>query len=169
MKKFLYCASLILLIGLLIPQTFVMPVYQATKSDYNQDSFWYYPWSGSGAHKGVDIFTNKKGVEVVSATHGLVIGRGHLSKGGNFVLILGPKWRIHYYAHLQSSSVSFLEFVSPNKIIGIVGNSGNAAGKQPHIHYSIMTLIPYIWRIDSSPQGWKKMFYLNPITFLNDL
>ncbi|HEB59025.1 MAG TPA: M23 family peptidase, partial [Gammaproteobacteria bacterium] len=29
-------------------------------------------------------------------------------------------------------------------------------------HYSILTLIPYPWRWDASPQGWKKMFYLDP-------
>jgi hypothetical protein len=30
----------------------------------------------------------------------------------------------------------------------------------------ITTLIPYPWRIDDSPLGYLKMFYLNPIEFL---
>jgi murein DD-endopeptidase MepM/ murein hydrolase activator NlpD len=50
--------------------------------------------------------------------------------------------------------------------IGAVGTTGNAKGKSPHLHYSIMTLVPYPWRIDNGKQGWKKMFYLNPINYL---
>ena len=47
-----------------------------------------------------------------------------------------------------------------------MGTSGNAAGKPPHLHYSIVTLVPYVFRIDAAPQGWMKMFYLNPIDYL---
>jgi murein DD-endopeptidase MepM/ murein hydrolase activator NlpD len=53
-----------------------------------------------------------------------------------------------------------------SEALGIVGTTGNAKGKPPHLHYAIVTLIPYPWRIDSKPQGWKKMFYLNPIDYL---
>jgi len=59
-----------------------------------------------------------------------------------------------------------LSFVNTNSTIGTVGTSGNAVGKPPHLHYSILTIIPYVWRIDSDRQGWKKMFYLNPIEYL---
>jgi hypothetical protein len=47
-----------------------------------------------------------------------------------------------------------------------VGDSGNAKGKPTHLHYSIVTLVPHPWRIDGSPQGWKKMFYLDPTRYL---
>ena len=87
--------------------------------------------------------------------------------GGKVVLVLGPKWRLHYYAHLDSISTGFFSIVSPSKEIGRVGATGNAAGKPPHLHYAIKTLIPYPWRMDRSVQGWKKMFYLNPIPYLN--
>jgi ABC-type polysaccharide/polyol phosphate export permease len=36
------------------------------------------------------------------------------------------------------------------------------------LHYSIVTIFPYVWRIDSDRQGWKKMFYLNPIAYLDE-
>ena len=158
----------ILLIGFIIPQSFRMPVIGANIGDYNQNTYWYSPWGSSGTHKGVDIFTKKEGVGVVATTSGLVLATGSISKGGNFVLILGPKWRLHYYAHLQSIATHRLDWVKSGNRIGTVGTTGNAIGKQPHIHYSILTLIPYIWRIDKSPHGWKKMLYLNPIPFLND-
>ncbi|GAB5409460.1 MAG: M23 family metallopeptidase [Balneolaceae bacterium] len=166
-KKLLLFLVLIISIGLLIPQKFVMPVFGASKVDYNQETFWYSPWGSSCTHKGVDIFA-KEGTELFSSTHGIVIAKGNMSKGGNFVLILGPKWRIHYYAHLRISSTELFKIVHHNSIIGEVGSTGNANGKEPHVHYSILTLIPYPWKVDFSPQGWKKMFYLDPIPLLND-
>lgn len=81
-------------------------------------------------------------------------------------MVLGPKWRIHYYAHLRDINVGFFDLLSAGETVGTVGTTGNAKGKQPHLHYSIFTLIPYLWRIDGAPQGWLKMFFLNPIDFL---
>lgn len=142
-----------------------MPVDGATKSSYNEKSFWYYPWGKSVTHKGVDIFA-KTGTTVRSSTSGLVLYSGTLGMGGNVVLVLGAKWRLHYYAHLQTTKISTFSWVSRNEIIGTVGTSGNAVGKPPHLHYSIVTLVPYFLRVDKDRQGWKKMFYLNPIDFL---
>ncbi len=164
-KKIAISILIIFILGLLIPQNLKMPVKGATKSDYNPQSFWYYPWGKSVTHKGVDIFA-KKGTEIHSATYGLVLYRGEIMRGGKVVLVLGPKWRLHYYAHLDKLKTSAFSFVSKKTTIGTVGASGNAAGKQPHLHYSIITTIPYVWRIDSDKQGWKKMFYLNPIEYL---
>ena len=84
-----------------------MPVKGATKSDYNSKSFWFYPWGESVTHKGVDIFA-KKETEINSSTSGLVLYSGKISMGGMFVLVLGPKWRLHYYAHLNELKKSSL-------------------------------------------------------------
>lgn len=165
-KKVLTVILVITVIGLLIPENFKMPVVGATKSSYNQESFWYYPWGKSGTHKGVDIFA-KTGTPIVSSTSGLVVYTGKISMGGNVIAVLGPKWRIHYYAHLDTINTSAFSFVGHNDTIGAVGTSGNAKGKPPHLHYTIATLIPYVWRIDKSPQGAKKMFFLNPVERLN--
>ncbi len=165
MKKLWRFLAIVFLIGLLIPQSFEMPIENASKADFNKDSFWYYPWGKSGTHKGVDIFA-KAGTSLHSATPGLVLYTGNLSLGGKVVLVLGPKWRFHYYAHLDEISTSSFRFVNTKTQIGTVGNTGNAAGKPAHLHYSILTPVPYVWRIDTAPQGWLKMFYLNPIDFL---
>ncbi|MCG7501520.1 M23 family metallopeptidase [Tenacibaculum sp. Mcav3-52] len=164
-KRRVLIILVLLLTGFLIPQNLKMPVKGATKSDYNPKSFWYYPWGKSITHKGVDIFA-KKNTKITSSTLGIVLFSGKTSMGGNTVLVLGPKWRLHYYAHLENVKTSSLTFVNNNSVIGTVGTSGNAAGKAPHLHYSILTIIPYVWKIDSERQGWKKMFYLNPIEFL---
>ncbi len=145
-----------------------MPVKEANDKSYHHESYWYYPWGRSGTHKGVDIFATK-GKTVLSSTHGLVLYKGEVNRGGKVVLILGPKWRFHYYAHLDEINTSLFSIAGSGEKIGTVGTSGNAKGKPPHLHYSIVTLIPYPWRIDSAPQGWKKMFYLNPIDYFKKI
>ncbi|WP_179315257.1 M23 family metallopeptidase [Winogradskyella undariae] len=151
-KKILLGIVTVLIIGFLIPQNLEMPVKEATKSDYNSKSFWFYPWGKSVTHKGVDIFA-KKGTEINSSTSGLVLYAGEINVGGKVVVVVGPKWRIHYYAHLNELNTSLFSFVSKESKIGTVGASGNAVGKSPHLHYSILTIIPYLWRMDSDKQG----------------
>jgi peptidoglycan LD-endopeptidase LytH len=165
-RKTIIILATVLLLGFFLPENFAMPVRGAHTNDYNAASFWYYPWGKSGTHKGVDIFA-KEGTSVLAATSGIVIYSGEMGRGGNVIVVLGPKWRLHYYAHLQQQLASFGEFISGGEEIGSVGTSGNAAGKSPHLHYSISTIIPYVWRADGSHQGWKKMFYLDPTPKLN--
>lgn len=150
------------IVGYLIPDGAHMPVDGATSSDYHPDSFWYYPWGKSVTHKGVDIFA-KAGTVVESCTRGIVLYTGTLELGGKVVFVLGPKWRIHYYAHLDSIETSPLTLVGSSTSIGTVGSTGNARGKSPHLHYSVLSLMPRPWKIDGEKQGWKKMFFLDPI------
>ena len=164
-KKIAFIVFLVVVVGLLVPQEYSMPVEGANKASYHPQSFWYYPWGKSGTHKGVDIFA-KEGTAMNSATDGLVVYTGSLELGGNVVVILGPKWRLHYYAHLRDINTTSFSIAKRDKLIGTVGTSGNAKGKPPHLHYSIVSLLPYFWQIDLDRQGWKKMFYLNPIPFL---
>lgn len=165
-KKISLTFFAILILGYFLPQNFKMPVEGATASDYNKDSFWYYPWGRSGTHKGIDIFA-RKGTNIRSSVSGIVLYAGEIEFGGKVIWVLGPKWRLHYFAHLDEIKTSSFSWVSQKSIIGTVGDSGNAIGKPPHLHYSIATPIPYFWRIDKAPEGWKKMFYLNPIDYLS--
>ena len=151
----------ILVVGLVIPEKLAIPVKGATSADWNHQTFWHEPWGSSGVHKGIDIF-GTKGTPVISASHGIVVFSGELGKGGNAIAVLGPKWRIHYFAHLQSRSVEVGDLVRRNAGIGTLGDTGNARGKPPHVHYSILSLVPLFWRSTTESQGWKKMFFLNP-------
>ncbi|WP_226665204.1 M23 family metallopeptidase [Microbulbifer aggregans] len=164
-RKFSLAILALLLAGFLLPERKVVPVVGASDHDWNKNSFWYEPWGSSGVHKGVDIFA-RKGTAAVSTTDMLILYTGQVGKGGNVVLGLGPKWRLHYFAHLEQIAESTGFYVSASETIGTVGDSGNAAGKQPHMHYSVVSLIPYLWKMDSSTQGWKKAFYQNPIEYL---
>lgn len=155
----------LLFVGFLLPERLTIPVRGASEKDWNHQTYWYEPWGSSGVHKGIDIFA-PPGTPVVSSTYGMVIFKGNIQKGGNVVVLLGPKWRVHYYAHLNEINESLGLFAGTAEIIGRVGNSGNAKDKPAHLHYTILTLLPYLWRVDTSTQGWKKMFFLNPSKML---
>ncbi|SEA05545.1 Peptidase family M23 [Thiothrix caldifontis] len=150
----------------LLPEIPQIPVQGASAKDWNPKSFWYYPWGRSGTHKGIDIFA-KEGTPVQASTAGLVVRSGVDSLGGNVVAVLGAKWRIHYYAHLQTIKVNNGQWVTVGANIGTVGTSGNAQGKPPHLHYDIRTLYPQPWLYDSSrQQAWRRMFFVDPNSFL---
>lgn len=157
----------VLALGLLVPQNLKMPVVGADSNSYNHETFWYEGWGTSIVHKGIDVFA-RRGTSVHSATWGIVLATAEYGKGGKFVLVLGPQWRVHYYAHLDEIRTTPFSLVTHDTEIGTVGNTGNAATTPAHLHYGIGTLIPYPWRIDNAPLGWQKMFYLNPIDYLNE-
>lgn len=156
----------VIMFGFLIPQTISIPVVGATKSDWNKDSFWYEPWGTSGVHKGVDIFSSK-GVPVVAPINMLVLYKGNIKKGGVVIVGLDSRWRLYYFAHLEKIEEKLGFFVLSGSRIGTVGDSGNAKGKPPHLHFSIISLVPLPWLIDGSTQGYKKAFYIDPIKFMN--
>jgi murein DD-endopeptidase MepM/ murein hydrolase activator NlpD len=152
--------------GFIVPETRRIPVAGARPADWNRHSFWHYPWGRSVVHKGIDIFA-KEDTPVLAATGGIILFAGDLPRGGRVILLLSAKWRMHYYAHLQRIDVSTLQIVRSGEAIGLVGTTGNAQGKPPHLHYSIISLIPlpshYGYRM---PVGWLRMFYIDPDGFL---
>jgi len=164
-RTFLAFVFIVLAAGFLVPENLQIPVEEATSEDWNEQSFWYEPWGISGVHKGIDIFADK-GKALLSSSPAIILYTGELARGGKVILSIGPKWRLHYYAHLEYSAVKRWQRLKGGEQIGLVGDSGNAKGKPPHVHYSIVTLLPYVWRIDGSTQGWKKMFYLDPSELL---
>ena len=169
MKKLFKITVLVLLglfaVGFLLPENLQMPVDGANHNSYNHKTFWYEGWGTSIVHKGIDIFA-RSGTHIRPATAGLVICKAEFGKGGKFLVILGPHWHIHYYAHMKEVRTSLFSWVTKETVIGTVGNTGNAAHTPSHLHYGLATLIPYPWRIDDAPLGWQKMFYLNPIDYL---
>jgi len=161
LRKMAIVIACVVVAGLLWPSRQLIPVKGASTADWNHDTFWHHPWGRSGVHKGIDIFASE-GTPVIASTGGVVVYSGTLAQGGNAVVILGPKWRFHYYAHLASRGVRVGVTVGRGDEIGVVGTTGNAAGKPPHLHYSIATAVPYPWRLTRQRQGWKKMIYLSP-------
>jgi len=124
---------------------------------WDAQSFWYYPWGESIVHKGIDIFA-KEGDAVLAATYGVVIDKGYGPVSGNYVKILGPNWRIQYYAHMKKSNVWLLQFVRKGEKIGEVGNTGNAMGKPHHLHFSVTTILPISGKLMTRFKDGKSRF-----------
>ncbi|PIW61695.1 M23 family metallopeptidase [Shewanella sp. CG12_big_fil_rev_8_21_14_0_65_47_15] len=159
--------ALLLLGGYLIPESPVIPVKGASSKDWNSQTFWYEPWGTSGVHKGIDIFAPKN-TPVIAPTPMLIIYRGNFFQGGKVVVGLGPKWQIHYFAHLAAIAADTRLIAMKGDPLGAVGDTGNAQGKPAHLHYSILSLLPKPWLIDTSTQGYKKAVYQNPIEYLKE-
>ncbi|SES97980.1 M23 family metallopeptidase [Thorsellia anophelis] len=160
-KKKRYLIIIILLINVyILPANVMIPVKDASAKDWNPKTFWHEPWGASIVHKGIDIFA-KKGQPVLAATNGITIFQGNIKRGGHIIIMLDRSLRLHYYAHLSEASHAPL-IAFQGEPIGFVSNTGNAKGKPAHLHYSVFSIFPHPWRIDSSTHGWKKMFYLNP-------
>ena len=92
---------------------------------------------GDRRHEGIDIFA-PRGRAVLAATEGLVTRMGTNRLGGKVVWVLGPGRQLHYYAHLDEyGAVRVGELVPAGTQLGTVGNTGNAQGTPPHLHYGI--------------------------------
>ena len=121
LRNLIVILGLTTVLGLLVPEHWQLPVEGADRRSYDQRSYWYHPWGNSVTHKGVDIFA-KAGTPVNSATGGFVLYTGVMRRGSNVVLVLGPKWRLHYFAHLKDIGTG--TWVSAGEAIGTVGITG---------------------------------------------
>jgi murein DD-endopeptidase MepM/ murein hydrolase activator NlpD len=93
--------------------------------------------SSGRRHEGIDIFA-RRGSPVLSTTEGIVMRKGTTALGGRNIWVLGPGGHRHYYAHLDTHGpLSVGDRVVAGTVLGTVGNTGNAAGTPPHLHYGI--------------------------------
>jgi murein DD-endopeptidase MepM/ murein hydrolase activator NlpD/SH3-like domain-containing protein len=92
--------------------------------------------AGGREHQGIDIFA-PRGTRVVAADEGWVSSARTNNLGGNVVWIRTSRGQSHYYAHLDDQLVDAGTHVRAGEPIGTVGNTGNARGTAPHLHFGI--------------------------------
>jgi peptidoglycan hydrolase-like protein with peptidoglycan-binding domain len=99
---------------------------------------WGVPRPGGRVHEGVDILA-ERGAIVVSPTDAVVTNVGFDPSGGNYCITANPGGEQFYYAHLESiaDTVEPGAHLKAGDIIGSVGNTGNAEGRAPHLHFGI--------------------------------
>ena len=98
---------------------------------------WHGARSEGRKHEGIDIFA-RRGTAVTSSTEGIVLRVSANRLGGQGVWVLGPGGQRHYYAHLDRyAAIENGQRVRAGTVLGYVGNTGNAAGTPPHLHYGI--------------------------------
>ncbi len=91
-----------------------------------------------GDHYGNDIFA-KKGTPLVACVDGTIVSVKTTSIGGKNVTIKDACGWYYYYAHLNTfaSGLKVGKKVKAGDPLGTVGNTGNASGTSPHLHFSV--------------------------------
>ncbi len=120
--------------GALPPGDFVFPVAGAVT--FTND--WLYPRPGGRYHQGIDIF-GAQGTPVVAVADGSLFNVGYNGLGGWRLWVRDRAGNTFYYAHLSAYSPAAAEgaSVSRGTILGYVGDSGDARGTPPHLHFEI--------------------------------
>jgi murein DD-endopeptidase MepM/ murein hydrolase activator NlpD len=101
-------------------------------------------------HNGVDMRA-PGGTSIYPLTSGVVTNAGTDPMGGNVVNVKHDAGITTYYAHLGSIAVTKGDKVDKDTVLGTVGDSGNAAGTWPHLHFQV----------------WKDGVLVNPGSFFN--
>jgi len=102
-------------------------------SDYSKKP----TYAGAGGHLkghfGIDIF-GERGTPIVAPVDGKV--KLHFGNG-NTVIIQDIDGYSHWLGHLDTITVNDDEFVNAGTKVGTLGDSGNAKGTSPHLHYNV--------------------------------
>lgn len=98
---------------------------------------WGFARSGGRTHKGTDIFAGR-GTKVFAPDSGRVSLRTN-ELGGIVVWLTGDAGVSYYIAHLDGypSGLATGQRVGKGQVVGYVGNTGNARGTSPHVHFQM--------------------------------
>ena len=94
---------------------------------------WGFPRSGGRSHEGTDIMA-AEGTSVVAITDGTITYSGYGSSAGNWIILSGDDGNGYWYMHNRENLVSG-GHVRVGEQIATVGNTGNASGGAPHVHF----------------------------------
>lgn len=112
--------------------SFICPFTPGRTSFINS---WGFPRSGGRTHKGTDLFAAWDEPMYAVAAGRVSIGDGGL--GGKSIWLTANNGVAYYYAHLSGWAVGNGASVSQGQTIGYNGNTGNARGGSPHLHFEI--------------------------------
>jgi murein DD-endopeptidase MepM/ murein hydrolase activator NlpD len=105
------------------------------------DSWGYPRMMGTASahwHQGTDIFATY-GTPLIASENGVLDRIGVGSLGGNKLWVKGESGTEYYYAHLAAFAPGIADGqpVRAGELIGYVGDTGNARGTSPHLHFEI--------------------------------
>jgi murein DD-endopeptidase MepM/ murein hydrolase activator NlpD len=95
---------------------------------------WGFARSGGRSHKGTDMMA-AYGTPTVAPVSGRVEHRT-VNLGGNAWYLYGDDGNMYYGAHLSRFAHAD-GWVAKGTVIGFVGESGDAAGTSPHLHFEL--------------------------------
>jgi len=90
------------------------------------------------AHQGTDIMAPFD-TPLLACERGIVTEIGAETLGGNKLWLKGESGTYYYYAHLKAyaEGLEVGEVVEAGDLVGVVGDTGNAKGGAPHLHFEI--------------------------------
>ncbi len=95
---------------------------------------WGAPRSGGRTHEGTDIF-GARGGNVYAIVSGTVEWTSTGATSGLFLSLRGNDGHTYWYMHLQDFVARAGQRVSAGDLIAHNGDTGNARGTTPHIHF----------------------------------
>jgi len=93
---------------------------------------------GTRTHEGLDMLASE-GTPIASPTDAVVVRTGDGTGSGLFVRTVNPGGESFVFMHLVAIANGIQPGVAVKRgdIIGFVGNTGNASGGPPHLHFEI--------------------------------
>ena len=95
---------------------------------------WGAPRSGGRSHQGTDFF-GARGGPVYAITDGTIMWTRYGDMAGYWLSLRGDDGHQYWYLHLQDFVAQPGQRVSAGELIAHNGDSGNARGTSPHIHF----------------------------------
>jgi len=108
--------------------SFIFPV----RGPHTFTNDWHAPRTGH-LHQGCDVFATA-GTPCVACVTGTV-NHGEGKNAGLYVRLVGDDGNVYYYMHLQRFAAT--GHVTAGTVIGYVGDTGNAVGGPPHLHFEV--------------------------------
>ncbi|CAA9240206.1 MAG: hypothetical protein AVDCRST_MAG76-1731 [uncultured Acidimicrobiales bacterium] len=96
---------------------------------------WGFPRSGGRRHQGNDLFASR-GTPVVASVGGSY-RRSNNGLGGISYYLQGDDGNTYYGTHMSGYGPVGPGRVPQGAVLGFVGNTGNARGTSPHLHFEI--------------------------------
>jgi murein DD-endopeptidase MepM/ murein hydrolase activator NlpD len=94
---------------------------------------WGFPRSGGRTHEGTDLMA-ASGAPVVAITDGRITFEGVGTTAGNWLILSGDDGNSYWYMHNRENLVTGGR-VRVGEQIATVGDTGNAIGGPPHVHF----------------------------------
>ncbi len=94
---------------------------------------WGFPRPGGRTHEGTDIMA-VSGAPVVAITDGRITFEGYGTSAGNWLILSGDDGDSYWYMHNRKNLLSEGR-VRVGEQIATVGDTGNAIGGPPHVHF----------------------------------
>ncbi|MEW6552968.1 MAG: peptidoglycan DD-metalloendopeptidase family protein [Actinomycetota bacterium] len=107
---------------------FVFPV----RGPHSFSNDWHAPRTGH-LHQGCDVFA-AMGTPMVACVSGTV-NQGEGKNAGLYVRLAGDDGNVYYYMHCQRFGAT--GHVTAGTVIAYVGDTGNALGGPPHLHFEV--------------------------------